>query len=108
MDFSFFWASSKDYKSGGSKGPVVRLRDGYTANLLITDAHSRMLFTFPTLGKDPPIEIVDHFLTLHKQQEGPYRAVQVDQGGELWKSLDFRSLVHQHSYIIEPTGSDAV
>ena len=34
--------------------------------------------------------------------------VRVDQGGELWKSLVFCSLVQQHGYIIDPTGSDAV
>ena len=62
MDFGFFRASTSDYNMGtGTTGRVICSRDGYTANLLIVDAYTRMMYTFPTRGKNPPVDIVDQF-----------------------------------------------
>ena len=83
----FSWARSIDYElQNNGTGQVIALQDGYTANLIIKDEYSELIQTFPTKSKEPPINIVDHFLTLHGLKEGPYQAIRVDQGGELWKS----------------------
>jgi hypothetical protein len=58
-------------------------------------------------SKEPPINILDMFLTRHGLQDKTTPcSVCVDQGGEFAHSEDFRKIVSKHGYVIEPTGSD--
>jgi hypothetical protein len=48
-----------------------------------------------------------HVLTRHGiQDKDTPRSIRVDQGGEFARSKDFRKIVSQHGYVVEPTGSD--
>lgn len=52
------------------------------------------------------MEIVDQFLEQNGLEKG-YRAIKVDQGGELAHSTAFAKLVEKHDYVPEPTGPDS-
>ena len=57
-------------------------------------------------SKQPPLHIVKQFLDRFGIQEGTFRQVRCDQGGELAKSSKFREVIQSAGYSIEPTGSD--
>ena len=83
MDFNFMRASSEDYKVVKGKSRVVRSRQGSTATLLIIDRKTRRIFAFPTMGKSPPINLVDAFLTRYGLTKQGLKAIRTDQGSEL-------------------------
>ena len=65
-----------------------------------------MAWVFLTKSKDPPIDIVRAFLTLHGHSDGG--CVRTDQGGELASSGAFWNLLmREFSYSLEPTGADS-
>ncbi len=65
-----------------------------------------MAWVFLTKTKDPPIDLVRAFLTLHGHSDGG--CVHTDQGGELASSGAFRDLLmREFSYSLEPTGADS-
>jgi hypothetical protein len=107
MDFGFMCASTSDYaRPNKSTDRVVSSYDGYTLYLLVIDEASRMAWVFLTKSKDPPIDIVRAFLTLHGHSDGG--CVRTDQGGELASSGAFRDLLmREFSYSLEPTGADS-
>ena len=107
MDFGFMRASTSDYaRPNWSMDRVVSSYDGYTSYLLVIDEASRMAWVFLTKSKDPPIDIVRAFLTLHGHSDGG--CVRTDQGGELASSGEFWDLLmREFSYSLEPTGADS-
>jgi hypothetical protein len=107
MDYGFMRASSSDFsKTSRSKDRVVYSYDGYTSYLLIVDEASRYIWVFPTSSKDPPLDLVSTFLRVHGHINGG--SIRTDQGGELARSHAFQDmLLRDHSYILEPTGSDS-
>ena len=105
LDFGFMRASSDSYKQLKGATRVVSSYDGYSSYLLITDAKTRYTWVFLTASKDPPVAIVQHFLTTYGLTKG-YRALCLDQGGELWRSDALRTITDAAHYVMEPTGSD--
>jgi hypothetical protein len=107
MDYGFMRASSSDFsKTLRSNDHVVYSYDGYTSYLLIVDEASRYIWVFPTSSKDPPLDLVLTFLRVHGHINGS--SIRTDQGGELARSHAFQDMLLQdHSYILEPTGSDS-
>ena len=115
MDFGFLRASSSDYlPSNPHLHPIPNLEtdrvvesfDGYTAYLLIVDEASRMIWVFLRKSKDPPIDLVSHFLQMYGRSSGG--VVRCDQRGELARSSLFRTtLMEKHLYTVEPTGADS-
>jgi hypothetical protein len=107
MDFGFMRSSTSDYAHPNkSMDRVVSSYDGYTSYLLIIDEASRMAWVFLTKSKDPPLDIVRAFLTLHGHSDGG--CVRTDQGGELASSGTFRDLLlREFRYTLEPTGADS-
>lgn len=100
-------ASSETYQREKGKDRVVLSHDGYNAYCLITDAFSRHTWCFPTTSKEPPISILDMFLTRHGLHDTDTpRSIRVDQGGEFARSNEFRKIAAKHGYVVEPTGSD--
>jgi hypothetical protein len=83
---------------------VITSYDDYNSYLLITCACCTWVFL--TASKDPPCAIVQTFL---KQfgLNNRYRALRVDQGGELWCTAAPRIIVAEAGYGMEPTGSDS-
>jgi hypothetical protein len=108
MDFGFMRLSTSDYaRPNKSTDRVVSSYDGYTSYLLIIDEASRMAWVFLTKSKDPPLDIVRAFLTLHGHSDGG--CVRTDQGGELASSGAFQDLLlREFRYTLEPTGADSL
>ena len=100
-------SSTSDYaRPNKSTDRVVSSYDGYTSYLLIIDLVSRMAWVFLTKSKDPPIDIVHAFLTLHGHSDD--RCVRMDQDGELASSGAFQDLLlREFRYTLEPTGADS-
>ncbi len=96
-------ASTSDYAyPNKSTDRVVSSHDEYMSYLLVIDEASRMAWVFLTKSKDPPIDIVCVFLTLHGHSDGG--CVRTDQGGELASSGAFRDLLmREFSYSLELT-----
>ena len=103
LDFGFMRASSETYQRAKGKDRVVLSHDGYNAYCLITDACSRYTWCFNTTSKEPPVNILDMFLTRHGlQDKNTPRSIRVYQGGEFARSEEFRKLVSKHGYVVEP------
>ncbi len=107
MDFGFIRSSNSDYTGPTpSTSRVVESFDGYVAYLLIVDEASRYVWVFLRKSKEPPTELVSHFLQLYGRKSGG--VIRCDQGGELARSHLFRStLMDKHLYVLEPTGADS-
>ena len=85
MDSGFMRSSTSDYtRPNKSTDRVVSSYDGYTLYLLVIDEAARCAWVFLTKSKDPPIDIVRAFLTLHGHSKGG--CIRTDQGGELASS----------------------
>jgi transposase InsO family protein len=106
MDFGFMRASSDAFTQQAGATRIVESHDGYNSYLLIVDAKTRCTWIFLTASKAPPVDHVSCFLNAFGLASG-YRAVHVDQGGELWRSADFKYVVAQAGYILKPTGADS-
>ena len=107
MDFGFMRASASDFgKRSKATDRVVFSYDGYSSYLLIVDEASRYIWVFLTSSKEPPLDIVTAFLTQHGHNDGG--CIRTDQGGELAGSATFiDTVLREHRYTVEPTGSDS-
>jgi hypothetical protein len=71
MDFGFMRLSTSDYACPNkSTDQVVSSYDGFTLYLLVIDEASRYTSVFLTKSKDPPVDIMCAFLTLHGHPDG--------------------------------------
>ena len=103
MDFGFVRGS--DYKDKDKDGKLITSIDGYRSYLLIVDAASGYMWVMLTKTKSPPIQPVRDFLQKHGNKSCQIKKVRTDQGGELWKSKEFRTMIHESGYLCEPTGA---
>jgi hypothetical protein len=106
LDFGFMRASSDNFQKQKGATRVVTSYDDYNSYLLITCAKTRYTWGFLTASKDPPCTIVQTFLKQFGLKNG-YRALRMDQGGELWRSAALRTIVAEAGNDMEPTGSDS-
>ena len=81
MDYKFTRTVSVEYKKRKGVSRAFKLRQGYTATLIIVDRKTRKLFEFPTAGKSPPIKIREAFLERYKLKDGRTRFIRTDQDG---------------------------
>ncbi len=85
---------------------MVLSYDGFSSYLLIVDEASRFVWVCLTSTKEPPLDIVDAFLSQFGHAHGG--SIRTDQGGELARSLALSDLVlRMHNYVLEPTGADS-
>jgi hypothetical protein len=64
MDYGFMQASTLDYQHPNKASDrVVTSFDGFTAYLLIVDEALHHKWEFLTSTKDPPLDLIDEFLT---------------------------------------------
>ena len=70
MDFNFTRASSDKYKKRKGMSRVVKAQQGYTATLTIVDKKTKKIFAFQTVGKLPPLKIIQAFLDRYKTADG--------------------------------------
>ena len=80
-------------------------RDGYIGFLTIIDVASRLLWTHPVKGKDPPLAFIDRFLTRFGiQNTDPSKAfVTTTKDGYLARSRAFDETIQEQSYTVAPT-----
>ena len=106
MDFGFMRASNEDYKRPNKLSDRVILSyDGYSSYLLIVDGASRRVWAFLTKTKEPPIHLIKAFMKKFGKGGG---IVRTDQGGELARSSEFKTVLEsEFGYIVEPTGADS-
>ena len=107
MDFGFMRASSSDYSCPNLETDrVVESFDGFVAYLIIVDEASKFVWIFLRKSKDPPVDLVSHFLQIYGRHSGG--VIRWDQGGELARSSAFRTtMLERHLYTVEPTGADS-
>ena len=107
MDFSFMRASASDYSTPNLETDrVVESFDGYVAYLIIVDEASKFVWIFLHKSKEPPVDLVSHFLQIYGRRSGG--VIRCDQGGELARSAAFRTaMMENHLYVVEPTGADS-
>ena len=107
MDFGFMRASSSDYSTPNLETDrVVESFDGYLAYLIIVDEASKFVWIFLRKSKEPPVDLVSHFLQMYGRASGG--VIRCDQGGELARSAAFRTtMMEKHLYVVEPTGADS-
>ena len=107
MDFGFMRASTHDYATPNIETDrVVESFDGYVAYLIIVDETSKFVWIFLRKSKEPPIDLVSHFLQMYGRRSGG--VIRCDQGGELARSSAFReTMMEKHLYVVEPTGADS-
>ena len=104
MDFGFVRGS--DYATKNKRGTTVTSIDGKNSYLAIVDRATRYTWIFNTSSKQPPIQEAQLILSKFKSTN-PHRTVRVDQGGELGKSDAFKTMIGEHGFSLEITGSDA-
>jgi hypothetical protein len=61
----------------------------FTSLLSIIDGKDRMLWSFPTASKRPPIQILDFFFTMLQHDSIIIQAIWVDEDGALANSTEF-------------------
>jgi hypothetical protein len=85
---------------------IVHSYDGYSSYLFIIDKASHHIWAFLTKSKEPPLDIIDAFLTRHGHSNGG--CLHTDQGGELAHSSHLLDMVlRRYNYVMEPTGADS-
>ena len=104
VDFGFVRGS--DFRTTDGLGRIVTSINGYNSYLVIIDSFTRYQWIYLSPSKEPPIEFMQSFLDRYGLKEGTIRNIRTDQGGELWGSSKFTTLVKLMGYLIEPTGSD--
>ncbi len=107
MDFGFMQASASDFSQPNIEHDrVVESFDGFSAYLIIVDEASRFIWIFLRKMKEPPIDLVSHYLQMYGRNSGG--VIRCDQGGELARSAVFCTIMlEKHLYVIEPTGADS-
>ena len=84
------------------KGTLVTSKDRYNCYLLITNEFSRHLLLFLFANRKPPVDTVTSFLNIHGIKTD-LRRVQIDQGGELAMSSEFRRCIAEAGYTLATT-----
>jgi len=112
MDYGFFRGPQNlpDVvdRTAHPEGRVLVSRQGYTCYLLVICAKTRYVWIFLCKTRHPPIELVDKFLRIHGRHDGTdHCTIRTDGDGALAQSSEFRRMcLHNHGYVVEPTGPD--
>lgn len=107
MDFGFLRATAEDFRTTNLKTDrIVESFDGYKSYLIVVDKTTRYAWLFLTKTKKPPVGIIRHFLSKFGHEDGGL--IRVDQGGELARSGEWRTLaLNDFWYVVEPTSADS-
>ncbi len=86
MDFGFMHTSTSTFSQPAKKNDgVVLSYDGFSSYLLTIDEASQYAWVFLTNTKEPPINIINAFLTRFGHEH--CGSIRTDQGGELARSF---------------------
>jgi hypothetical protein len=86
------------------KDTVLKSQDGFSSYLLIIDAATPYIWIFLLKSKDPPIAIIDQFLT--KQGTAGQGTITTTPDGLLDKSMSFKNLCTTQGYQINKAEMD--
>ena len=86
--------------------PIKTSHDGCSSHPLVTDAATRHAWIFLAKTKEPPLAILNAFLTQHGLKKNQPKFVRTDQGGEPARSTAFRTPMARHNHTVETTGAD--
>ena len=83
---------------------LKKSRNGHIGFLTIIDAATRYLWTIPLKSKEPPIKIIDRFLTKHGiRNSDPAKAIiTTTNNGYLAHSRAFANTLRDHTYKLQP------
>ena len=101
IDFGFMRGEFSDKDQNGR---IVTSIDGFNSYAIIVDKATRWMWILLTKSKVPPIDFTRKIL----QSFGPrsYQGrITTDQGGELARSEDFRKMIAEEDYILQPTAA---
>jgi hypothetical protein len=88
MDFGFMRASTSNFSKPNKKDDrVVLSYDGFSSYLLIVDEASRFVWVFLTGTKEPPLDIVDAFLSRFGHAQDPFALTRVVNLPDRWLFL---------------------
>lgn len=103
MDFGFVRGST--WKQQDENGQTITSINGYRAYLLVVDRATRYKWIFLSKSKKPPIAMVRGLLQ-RLDCKATERYIMTDQGGELARSEEFRSLLAtEFQYGLRYTGA---
>jgi deoxyuridine 5'-triphosphate nucleotidohydrolase len=105
MDYGFMRGSG--FATKDLEGHTITSIDGYRSYLLIICRKSRYIWVFLPKTKQPPLPIVQRFLQEHGNNTTTKHIIRTDEGGELWGSGAFKSVIDASGYLLEPTAADA-
>ena len=105
MDYGFMRGS--DFQTTTSSGKTLTSIDGYNSYLIIEDRATRYTWVYLTNTKTPPIDIVRTFLKQQGNNTSQLKTIRTDEGGELWNSSQFKRMVYEEGFILEPTAPGA-
>ena len=84
---------------------IVTSYNGYSAHLIIVDSASRQVRAFLTKSKEPPVNILQAFMSKFGIRDG---VIRTDQGGKLARSNSFCDvMLEEFGYVVEPTRVDS-
>ena len=105
MDFGFVQGTG--YSEKDEDGRRVTSLDGMNCYLIIVDRKTRRTWVFTRKNKEPPIDLVRRFLQQNKCKAVSRLLIRTDQGGELYKSDEFKTMCVKEGFLMEPTAADA-
>ena len=81
-----------------SSTTIVKSIEGNTTYLSIVDAATRYLWVFPLKSKQPPIELVDKFLSRYGSKHHSQRTISTDPAGQLAQSQMFKHMCDRNGF----------
>ena len=78
---------------------------GFTSELVIIDAKTRILWTFPSSSKRAPLHILRYFFTMLSKDGVTCKTVRIDEDGALARSSEFTTFLRDEAHVtMETTG----
>ena len=88
-------------KGAKQKDTITVSREGYIVFLTIIDVATRYLWVFPIKNKDPPIKLVNTFLTKRGIKKIKDKMITTSRNGYLAKSKAFKKNVKDNGYTVQ-------
>ena len=101
IDFGFMRG---EFSEKDQNGKIITSIDGFNSYALIVDKATRWMWILLTKTKTPPIDFTRKILRSFGPRTYQGR-IRTDQGGELARSEEFRKMVSEENYILEPTAA---
>ena len=88
-------------KGAKQKDTIIVSREGYIGFLTIIDVATRYLWVFPIKNKDPPIKLLNTFLTKRGIKKIKDKTITTSKNGYLAKSKAFKKNAKENGYTVK-------